>query len=78
MKVQIITPDKNVFSGEMQLAQFPGLDGSFAVMDRHAPMISALKKGRIKLKDYRNEEKFFNIRGGVVEVNNNNVLVLAE
>ena len=78
MKIQIITPDKTIFSGEVRLAQFPGLDGSFEVLDRHAPLIAALSKGRIKLKGLDNEEQFYNIRGGVVEVKNNIVLVLAE
>lgn len=78
MKIQIITPDKTIFSGEVKLAQFPGLDGSFEVLDHHAPLIAALSKGRIKLKDHDNEEQFYNIRGGVVEVKNNLVMVLAE
>ncbi len=80
MDIQIITPDKTLFNGTAKLAQFPGLDGSFEVMKRHAPMIAALKGGQIRLvldKD-NDEEKLFDIKSGVVEVLNNKMLVLAE
>lgn len=78
MNVQIITPDKELFSGKAKLAQFPGLDGSFEVLKNHAPMISALKAGQIKLRMENDNEEFFDIKGGVVEVLNNKLLVLAE
>lgn len=78
MKVQIITPDKELFSGEAELVQFPGLDGSFEILNRHAPMISALKAGNIRLKLKDKEEETLPIKGGVVEILDNNLLVLAE
>jgi F-type H+-transporting ATPase subunit epsilon len=78
MKIQIITPDKELYSGEAELAQFPGLDGSFEVMNNHAPMVSALKGGNIRLKFEDKSEESFAIKGGVLEVLNNNMLVLAE
>ncbi len=78
MNIQIITPDKTIFSGKGILVQFPGLDGSFEVLDNHAPLVAALREGKIKLKQHKDDEQFYNIRGGVVEVLNNNVLVLAE
>ena len=78
MDVQIITPDKTLFSGTAKLAQLPGLDGSFEVMKRHAPMIAALKGGNIRLVMDNDEEKLFDIKSGVVEVLNNKMLVLAE
>jgi F-type H+-transporting ATPase subunit epsilon len=78
MDIQIITPDKTLFSGTARLAQFPGLDGSFEVMKRHAPMIAALKAGNIRLVMDNDEEKLFGIKSGVVEVLNNKMLVLAE
>jgi F-type H+-transporting ATPase subunit epsilon len=80
MKVEIITPESVIFTGdEVQLIQLPGIDGSFEVLNRHAPLISVLKKGRIKLitKGVK-EEQYFEIKGGVIEVLNNSVLVLAE
>ncbi|MFP4471102.1 MAG: ATP synthase F1 subunit epsilon [Bacteroidales bacterium] len=78
MKIQIITPDITIFSGEVKLAQFPGLDGSFEVLDRHAPLIAALASGKIKVRGRDDKDRFYNIRSGVVEVKNNEVLVLAE
>ncbi len=77
MNIQIITPDKTIFSGEIKLAQFPGIDGSFEVMRKHAPMIAALKKGRIKLRTPDDKDHFFEISAGVLEVLKDKLLVLA-
>ena len=80
MKVEIITPDSTIFTGDnVGLVQLPGIDGSFEVLNNHAPLISVLKKGRIKLINKgEKEEQFFEIKGGVIEVINNKVLILAE
>ncbi len=78
MKVQIITPDKTLFEGDAKLVQLPGTDGSFELLKNHAPLISALKKGSVKIKDEEEKEQFFEIRGGVIEVIKNKVLILAE
>lgn len=78
MKIEIITPDTSLYEGEVSLAQFPGLDGSFEILPNHAPMISALKNGRIKVVDGKKETIFFDVKGGVVEVLKNKILVLAE
>jgi len=78
MKIEIITPDTSLYDGEVSLAQFPGLDGSFEVLPNHAPLISALKTGRIKVLDSKKETLYFDVKGGVVEVLKNKILVLAE
>jgi len=78
MDIQIITPDKTLFSGQAKLVQFPGIDGSFEILSKHAPMISALKNGNIRLKFDNDTEQIFEINGGVVEVLKNKMLVLAE
>lgn len=78
MNIEIITPDKELFVGEASLIQLPGIDGLFEILNQHAPLIAALQKGKIKLKDTQSQEQFFDIKGGVVEVLNNKVLVLAE
>jgi len=80
MKVEIITPDSVIFTSEnVQLIQLPGIDGYFEVLNNHAPLISVLDKGKIKLvKKGEKEELFFDIKGGVIEVLNNRILVLAE
>jgi F-type H+-transporting ATPase subunit epsilon len=79
MNLEILTPEKKLYSGEVYGVQMPGVSGSFEVLDRHAPLIGALKAGRLKvLKDKQNHFAFFDIQGGFVEVLNNKVTVLVE
>ena len=79
MQVEIITPDREIFRGEAILVQLPGIDGSFEILNNHAPLISALKAGKIKVKKTREAgDDFYEIKGGVIEVLNNKVLILAE
>ncbi len=78
MRLEIIAPDKEIFAGEVSLVQLPGIDGLFEVLSHHAPMISALQKGKVKLVDTQSQTQFFDINGGVVEILNDKVLVLAE
>ena len=77
MYLEIVTPDKKIFSGKVNSVQVPGSNGSFAVLEFHAPIISTLEKGRVKIKE-GSTESFFEISGGVIEVKDNNVIVLAE
>ena len=77
MYLEIITPDQKVFEGEVSIATFPGTDGSFQVLNNHAPMISSLAEGKLIYKDKAGAHDV-SISGGVVEVLNNKVLVLAE
>lgn len=78
MKLEIITPDKKLFEGQVKSAVFPGSEGSFGLLNDHAPMIATLKKGIIELVEENNAKQNFNVNGGVVEVFNNKVIVLAE
>jgi F-type H+-transporting ATPase subunit epsilon len=79
MNLEILTPEKKLFSGEVYGVQMPGISGSFEVLEKHAPLVSALRAGRIKvLKDKQNHFSFFEIQGGFVEVLNNRVTVLVE
>ncbi len=77
MNVEIITPDTTIYKGEAELVQLPGIDGSFEILENHAPLISALDKGKIKVKK-DGSEQFYDINGGVIEVLNNKVLILAQ
>ena len=79
MTLEIITPEKKLFSGEVYGVQMPGISGSFEVLDKHAPLISALKAGKIKvLRDKQNHTASYDIQSGFVEVLNNKVIVLVE
>jgi F-type H+-transporting ATPase subunit epsilon len=79
MNLEILTPEKILFSDDVFGIQLPGVTGLFEILDRHAPLISALKSGRIKvLKDKNNHTAFFDIQSGFVEVVSNKVTVLVE
>ncbi len=78
MYLEIITPDKKVFEGEVKLVQLPGSKGAFEILKNHAPIISTLDKGTIKIKDMANEEQYFEIDGGVIENKSNKIIVLVE
>ena len=79
MNLEILTPEKKLFSDDVFGVQLPGVTGLFEVLDKHAPLVSASKKGRIKvLKDKNNHLAFFDIQSGFVEVISNTVTVLVE
>ena len=78
MFLEIITPDKKLFSGEVKAVKLPGADGSFGVLNNHAPIISSLKKGTVKVTEADSSIKNFEIKGGVVEMLKNKMIVLAE
>ena len=73
MFVEIITPDRKVFAGEASVVTLPGVDGSFQILNDHAALVSTLEKGALSA-----DKDVFQIEGGVVEVLNNKVLILAE
>jgi F-type H+-transporting ATPase subunit epsilon len=78
MLIDIVTPDKNIFSGNIASAVFPGMNGSFGIQENHAALVATLKEGQIKIIDSSNKEQFFDVKGGVVEINHNKIIVLAE
>lgn len=77
MQVDIITPDTNLFSGVASSVVVPGLEGSLGILENHAPIISVLKKGVVELKTSEGD-KTFEVNGGVLEMQNNKVVILAE
>jgi F-type H+-transporting ATPase subunit epsilon len=77
MHLEIITPEKKIFEGDVTIVTFPGSDGSFQVMNDHAPLVSLLKEGAVVYKSKEATEQV-TITGGVVEVLKNNVIVLAD
>ncbi len=78
MYLEIITPDKKIFAGEVNRVQVPGSKGSFTILKNHAPIISTLEKGTIKVEDTSGKEYEFNVGGGVIENSDNKVIVLVE
>lgn len=75
MNVEILTPDKTLFSGTAELVTLPGTDGSFQILKNHAPLIANLGKGTLHINSGP-EKLSFEIRGGLVEVVKNKVVVL--
>ena len=78
MFLEIVTPDQKIFSGEVRLVKVPGSSGSFEVLKNHAPIISTLQKGIVKVIDFDDKEYLFEIDKGVIEVNKNKIILLAE
>jgi F-type H+-transporting ATPase subunit epsilon len=78
MKIEIITPDKKVYEGDIKSIRVPGKKGSFQVLKDHAPIISTLDNGIVIMVDQDNNEKRYQIDGGVIEVKMNKIILLAE
>ncbi len=78
MTLEILTPEKKIFSGEVYGVQLPGISGLFEVLDKHAPLVSALKSGNLKILNDKSATTTFAIQSGFVEVNNNKTIVLVE
>ena len=78
MKIEVITPDKKVLSGDVDSVTLPGAMGSFQVLRNHADLISALEEGTITVKSSAGSTQTVKISGGVVEVLENKIIVLAE
>lgn len=78
MKIEIITPDNKIYSGEIRSVRVPGKKGSFQVLKDHAPIISTLEQGPVFVVDDQGNEKKYEITGGVIEVKKNKVIVLAD
>jgi len=78
MTLEILTPEKRLYSGNVYGVQLPGIDGLFEVLDKHAPLVSALSKGNIKVLLDKTRTERFSIQGGFVEVLDNKATVLVE
>lgn len=78
MFVEVLTPEATIYVGDVKGIQLPGIDGSFEILENHAPLVAALGKGRMKIIVSNNEELFFQIEGGFAQTDNNKTAVLAE
>ncbi|AHW59420.1 ATP synthase F1 subcomplex epsilon subunit [Draconibacterium orientale] len=78
MHLEIITPDKKVFEGDVKLIQLPGSKGGFEILKNHAPIISTLEKGVLKIVETSGVEQHFEVDGGVIENKANKIIVLVE
>ena len=78
MTLEILTPERKIFSGDVYGVQLPGIAGLFEVLDKHAPLVSALKEGKLKILKDKNTTSSYSIQSGFVEVLNNKTTVLVE
>ena len=78
MTLEILTPEASIYNGNVYGIQLPGIDGLFEVLDRHAPMVSALAEGKMKILLDKNNSKTYHIEGGFVEILDNKASVLLE
>lgn len=78
MKVTITKPDATLFEGEAKLVQLPGTGGLFEILENHAPIISSLKQGVLRVVLADGSENTYNVRGGVVKAGHNQLLILVQ
>jgi F-type H+-transporting ATPase subunit epsilon len=78
MKLEIITPEKALFKGDVKLIQVPGEKGAFQILNQHAPIISTLQAGEIRIITNDDKEQNFYVDSGVVECNSNHIQILIE
>ena len=77
MQLDILTPDKALFSGQITSIILPGSTGQFEILNNHAAIVSSLDKGTIKVKTADGRAELFEVNGGVVEAMDNKIVVLA-
>jgi len=78
MELEVITPEKKLFAGDVKAVHLPGSKGGFEMLKNHAPIVSNLSKGIVRIIQDNGEELTYEIKGGVVEGSNNKVTVLTD
>lgn len=78
MHLEIITPVKKLYAAEVSLVKLPGKKGSFEILKDHAPIVSSLEEGDVKIIDENKKTVFYSISGGVVECKKNKIVILAD
>ncbi len=76
MQVVVLSPEKELYSGEASAVKVPGSGGQFEILNNHAPIVSALSAGEVKIKTEDGNAMVYTINSGFVEVLNNNVSLL--
>lgn len=75
MQLEILTPEKKLFEGEVSSVKVPGVSGDFEMLNNHAPIVSALTKGIITVK-HNNEITNISIEDGFIECLQNKLVIL--
>jgi F-type H+-transporting ATPase subunit epsilon len=77
MRCEIVSQDRVVFEGDADIVVVPGIEGEMGILPNHAPLLSTLQYGILKIR-YQGEEQVFTIAGGIIEVQPSLVTVLAD
>ncbi len=92
MFLEIVTPEASIFRGEVESVTVPGVDGEFQMLNNHAPIVSLLQEGKVRIKgdvnvEERYQEKFekedkttrvLKIKSGTIELNDNKIIILVD
>ena len=78
MKLIVLTPEREIFQGDVNSVKVPGLKGQFEVLNNHAPIVAALGKGEVRIIDIKGDKKTFSINKGFLEVLKNEVSLLVQ
>ena len=78
MRLEVLTPEKTLFKGEISSINVPGAKGTFTVLHNHAPIVSTLEKGQIRIEAKDSKDEVIEISGGIIEVKKNKIIVLAD
>jgi F-type H+-transporting ATPase subunit epsilon len=77
IRCEIVSQDRSVFSGEADMVIVPGVQGEMGILPNHAPLLSTLKFGILRVR-YKGQEQIFTIAGGVIEVQPDLITVMAD
>lgn len=78
MKVSVLSPEKEIFAGDISYIKVPGIAGQFEVLENHAPIVAALGEGKVKIRKTNGDKMEFPIRKGFIEVLNNQISLLIQ
>ena len=78
IRCDIVSAHKEIFSGEVAMVFATGIAGELGISPRHAPLITQLKPGPVRVQDAAGEEQFYFVSGGIIEVQPHVVTVMAD
>jgi F-type H+-transporting ATPase subunit epsilon len=78
MNLIVLTPEKEIYQGQITSVKVPGISGQFEILNNHAPIVAALGQGDVRILDAKGDKKIFNIKKGFIEVLKNEVSLLVQ
>ena len=78
MNLTVLTPEKEIYQGQITSVKVPGINGQFEILNNHAPIVAALGQGDVRIIDAKGEKKIFSIKKGFIEVLKNDVSLLVQ